>query len=91
VDEDEDAKTAAGFLSKRGCAWPNFHDGDGEVAKSLGSSGVPRTILVDSQGKIVFDSNGHAKDELRGAVAKPGHEYTSLAPPPRPNPCLAAK
>ena len=51
VDQDEEANTAAKFLAKKGYTWPNFHDGDGEIEKLVGSSGIPRTMLVDAQGK----------------------------------------
>jgi len=90
VDQDEEAKTATDFLAKKGFAWPNFHDDDGEVSKTLGSSGIPRTILIDPQGKIVYDGNG-AEDELRTAVTKLGPEYASLAPKPQAAPCSVAK
>jgi len=92
VDEDEDAKTAADFLAKRGYDWANFHDADGEVDKGLGLSGIiPRTTLIDVAGKIVFDSRNHTTDEIRGAVARLGPEYATLAPAPEPSPCLAPK
>lgn len=36
VDQDEEANTAAEFLAKKGYAWRNFHDGDGEIEKLVG-------------------------------------------------------
>lgn len=89
VDQDEEAKTATDFLAKKGFTWPNFHD-DGEISKSLGSSGIPRTILIDPQGRIVYDGMG-AEDELRTAVVKLGPEYASLAPKPQQAPCSVSK
>ncbi len=57
VDQDEEANTAAEFLAKKGYAWHNFHDGDGEIERLVGSSGIPRTMLVDGHGKIVYDAS----------------------------------
>jgi hypothetical protein len=75
VDQDEEAKTAAEFLAKKGYAWRNFHDGDGEIEKLVGRSGIPRTMLVDAQGKIAYDAEGMDEDELRKEIAKLGQEY----------------
>jgi thiol-disulfide isomerase/thioredoxin len=91
IDQDEEGKTAADFLVKNEYDWANFHDDDGEVDKSLGSSSIPRTILIDPQGKIIFDRMLYAEGELRDAVAKLGPEYASVALTPQPNPCLAPK
>lgn len=91
VDQDEDAKTAVDFLSRKGYTWQNFHDEDGSVAKALGSSAIPRTMLIDSQGKIIFDSAGDSEFELRAAIAKLGPEYASVVAKPQPAPCISQK
>jgi thiol-disulfide isomerase/thioredoxin len=91
VDQDEEANTAAEFLAKKGYAWRNFHDGDGEIEKLVGRSGIPRTMLVDAQGKIAYDVEGMDEDELRKEIAKLGQEYTALLPKPKQTPCVASK
>lgn len=91
VDRDQDAATATGFMKKKGYDWPNFHDGDGEVEKLMGSSGIPRIVLVDSNGTIVFDTTGSDEDKLRAHLAKLGPDYLNLAPKPKPAPCVASK
>jgi thiol-disulfide isomerase/thioredoxin len=91
VDQDEEANTAADFLAKKGYAWPNFHDGDGEIEKLVGRSGIPRTMLVDAQGKIAYDAEGMEEDELRKEIAKLGTEYAPLLPKPKQIPCVASK
>jgi thiol-disulfide isomerase/thioredoxin len=90
VDQDEEAKTAADFLAKKSFTWPNFHD-DGEISKDLGDSAVPRTLLIDEQGKVAYDASGGSEDDLRAAVAKLGPEYASLAPKPQQVPCGVSK
>jgi thiol-disulfide isomerase/thioredoxin len=91
VDKDEEALTATAFLSKKGYNWTDFHDGDGEVEKLAGESAIPRTILIDAQGKITYDAIGTDEDQLRTAIAKLGPEYAALAPKPKPAPCAACK
>jgi thiol-disulfide isomerase/thioredoxin len=89
VDRDEEAKTATDFLSKKGYIWPNFHD-DGDIEKLMGSSGIPRMVLIDAQGKIVYDRTGSNETELRTEIAKLGSEYASLRPKPKQAPCAAS-
>ncbi len=91
VDQDEEPNTATDLLAKNGYKWLNFHDGDGSVSKALISSGIPRTILIDAQGKVVLDRMGVGDDELRAAIAKLGPEYASIAPKPKAVPCVAQK
>lgn len=90
IDQDEEAGTASAFLSKNGYTWPNFHD-DGDANVILRSSGIPRTILVDREGKVVFDEMSSNESELRSAIAKLGPQYASLAPKPQPPACVASK
>jgi len=89
IDQDEEAKTATDFLAKKGYTWPNFHDA-GEVEKLLGSSGIPRTLLIDAQGKVVYDGIGMDVDALRTQVAKLGPDFASLAPK-KDAPCPASE
>ncbi len=89
IDRDEEAAKATDFLAKNGYTWPNFHDG-GEIEKLVGSSGIPRTLLIDSQGKVVYDANGISEDSLRTQLAKLGPEYASLAPK-KDVPCPASE
>jgi len=92
IDQDEDAAKAADFLAKHGYDWPNFHDGDGEIAKLMGSSPLPRVVLVDGNGRIAFDGNGSSEDRLRSHLAELSPEFRDLAPKPQqPPPCVAAK
>jgi thiol-disulfide isomerase/thioredoxin/outer membrane lipoprotein-sorting protein len=91
VDQDEEANTATEFLAKKGYTWPDFHDGDAEIEKLVGSSGIPRTMLIDAQGKIIYDASGMDEDALRTEIAKLGPEYAALAPKPKHVPCVASE
>jgi hypothetical protein len=90
VDQDEEANTATEFLAKKGYNWPDFHDGDGEIERLVGSFGIPRTMLIDAQGKIIYDASG-IDDALRTEITKLGPEYAALAPKPKQVPCVASK
>lgn len=76
VNQDEDENTANDFLAKKNYAWPNFHH-DGGIWNELGMSGIPRTLLIDAQGKIVYDASGGPESDLRSAIAKLDPEYTA--------------
>jgi thiol-disulfide isomerase/thioredoxin/outer membrane lipoprotein-sorting protein len=91
VDQDQEATKASDFLSKKGYDWPNFHDGDGEIEKLMGSGGIPRTVLVDAKGQIVYDGTGMDENHLRTHLAQLGPEFRDLTPKPQPAPCVAAK
>ena len=49
----------------------------------------PRTILIDSQGKIAYDALGSIAGELRAEIAKLGPDYEFLLPKPKQAPCVA--
>jgi thiol-disulfide isomerase/thioredoxin len=89
VDQDEEPDTADKFLAKKGYTWPNFHDGDGQIEKLVGAFGIPRTMLVDAQGKITYDGSGVDEEQLRTAIVKLGQEYAVLSP--KQAPCAVSK
>lgn len=90
IDRGDEANVARDFLKGKGYDWQNFHD-EGDATTALGEYAVPRTLIIDKQGKIVFDKIGSATDEqLRKELAKLDPEYSSLAPKQNVN-CEAAK
>ncbi|HUY95267.1 MAG TPA: redoxin family protein [Terracidiphilus sp.] len=82
IDQDEDAAKATAFLAKHGYDWPNFHDGDQTVAKLMGNSPLPRVVLVDAKGQIVYDTIIQNESRLRMHLAKLGPEFRDFAPKP---------
>lgn len=89
VDQDQEASKAVDFLAKNGYEWPNFHDGDGEIEKLMGSGGIPRTVLVDASGQIVYDGTGMDEKRLRTRLAQLGPEFRDLTP--KAPPCVDSK
>ena len=90
VDQDEDAAKATQFLAEKGYAWRNFHDGDGSIQQQVGPHGIPRMILIDAAGQVVYDGAGDDEARLRTHVAALGPEFRSVAPRQQ-QPCVASK
>lgn len=92
IDQDEDAAKATAFLEKNGYSWTNFHDGDGEIQNLMGSSPIPRTVLVDAKGQIVYDTTAGDENHLRSHLAQLGPEFHDLAPRAvQAPPCVVSK
>jgi cytochrome c biogenesis protein CcmG, thiol:disulfide interchange protein DsbE len=90
IDQDEEAQTATALLKKKGYDWTNVHD-NGDIIKALGGMGaIPRTILVNQDGKVLYDRVSIVDtnlQDLRKTIAGLGPEFASLASKPEPNPC----
>jgi len=80
IDENEEAEQqdAVELLRRHGFTWQNLHD-NGTTAKAFGENGIPLTILIDKNGKIVFYEVGIRMPELRAAIAKLGTPFADLA------------
>ena len=74
IDQADDASVAQRYLKKLHYPWQNFHD-PGDVNESLGVGPVPRTIIIDSSGVIVFDKVSPTPQDLHAAIGKLGPEY----------------
>ncbi len=79
IDSDKDSQLAEKFLAREHIALPNYHDLDGSYGKAFHREGIPLGVLVDSSGTIVFDKSGYGIADLRGAIAKLGPEFSSVA------------
>jgi thiol-disulfide isomerase/thioredoxin len=88
VDEDREESRATKFLAAHNYTWPNTHD-DGSIEHAFNDPGLPRFVLIDAQGKIVFYGSDEDDYGLRMAVAALGPQYESLAPAPKPEKACA--
>lgn len=77
IDQNDIAKDAQAYIEKMHYPWRNFHD-DGEIDKVFGTEGVPRTILIDAKGEVVFDKVTPTKQQLHAAIAKLGPRYAAV-------------
>jgi len=62
IDREEDADTVTAFLAKHGFTFPVALDPEATAFKQFADEGVPRTYLIDRDGKILFQTLGFAKD-----------------------------
>jgi thiol-disulfide isomerase/thioredoxin len=79
VDQDHRAEDATAYLERHRYGWKNYHDSDGSAAKAFNGGGIPFTVLIDSTGKVVYESVGSDEVGLRKAIAALGPEFASLA------------
>jgi len=76
IDQSDIAKDAQKYIEKMHYPWQNFHD-DGEVERVFGDKPIPRTILIDAKGEIVFDKVSPTKQQLHAAIARLGPRYAA--------------
>jgi peroxiredoxin len=71
ISLDESESALKGFISKRGMKWPQYFDGqawESKMAAKYGVTGIPMTLLIGRDGKIVArDLRG---DELEAELKK---------------------
>lgn len=78
-DSRPDAKA---FMDAFGMTYPNIREGDGEIARSYGMTGVPETFFISAQGDIVAHAIGEidAVQLERGIAAARFGKPTPLSP-----------
>ncbi len=81
VDQDVAAEFATEYLARHEYSWTNYHDVDWGVAKAFKAEGIPLTVLIDGQGKIVYYDFGGDEAAVRKAIAALGPEFASIAAP----------
>jgi thiol-disulfide isomerase/thioredoxin/outer membrane lipoprotein-sorting protein len=78
VDQDV-PENAVEYLARHNYSWTNYHDFDNSVGRAFKTDGIPLTILVDAQGKIVYYDFGGDEAAVRKAIAALGPEFVSIA------------
>ncbi|RBY92491.1 TlpA family protein disulfide reductase [Blastococcus sp. TF02-8] len=53
IDTQDDPEAAAAFLSDLGIGYPHAVDAEAELLRELGVRGLPVTLAVDEQGRVV--------------------------------------
>jgi thiol-disulfide isomerase/thioredoxin len=81
VDQDATPEDATNYLARHNYGWTNYHDSGRAVEKALHGNGIPLTVLIDAQGKIVYYDFGGDEAALRKAITALGPQFTSVAPP----------
>jgi thiol-disulfide isomerase/thioredoxin/outer membrane lipoprotein-sorting protein len=68
-DQDSEPENATEYLARHHYTWSNFHDTGYKVGTAFKNSGIPLTILIDAEGKIVYYDFGGDEPALRKAIA----------------------
>jgi len=64
VDTKDGATAAAKFIERHGLNDPNVSDPSGEVARALGSRGLPTTYIFDATGRLKATVTGAITEQL---------------------------
>ncbi len=73
VDVLDSRSRATRFLAAHDATYPQVFDDRGRFARSLGFVGVPNTLVVDADGRVVYRRAGELSDaQLREALSRVG-------------------
>ena len=68
IDTQDDPEAAAAFLSDLGIGYPHAVDSDAELLRELGVRGLPVTLAVDEEGRVVDRRVGQLTPEQLQAL-----------------------
>ena len=54
IDTQDDSRSADGFIREYGLTYPQLHDGSGDYADDLKTTGVPENFLIDPDGNVAL-------------------------------------
>jgi len=54
IDTQDDSKSASDFIHEFKLTYPQLHDGSGDYADELKTTGVPENFLIDPDGKVAL-------------------------------------
>jgi len=73
IDIADRRESALAFLATTGVTFPQVFDEDGEYRAALGVPGVPITLVLDRNGRIVYRRVGEiSSEQLQTALNKVG-------------------
>ncbi|HEY3989817.1 MAG TPA: TlpA disulfide reductase family protein [Acidobacteriaceae bacterium] len=79
IDEDEKAESAARYFSAHAYTWRDLHD-DGSLLRRFEVPSIPTLVLIDAQGKTVFNGNpDRDHDALYAAIRKAAPQFSDAA------------
>ena len=59
IDDSRAAGMVKGYTKSQGWSWPTYLDQNSDLKRSLNFQNVPFTIIVDQEGKIVYQHTGY--------------------------------
>ena len=66
--DNEPAETARRFVAQQGYTFPTLVDAKDTAWKLFNIEGVPTTIVIDGEGKVVYYALGHNAEKLRDVL-----------------------
>jgi thiol-disulfide isomerase/thioredoxin len=81
VDQDSVPDNATEYLARHHYTWTNYHDTGAKISRAFKGDGIPLTVLIDGQGKIVYYEWGGGEISLRKAIASLEARASSTTPP----------
>jgi cytochrome c biogenesis protein CcmG, thiol:disulfide interchange protein DsbE len=64
IDSNDLSPDARAFIERYGVEYPQLHDGDGDLAKDFGTTGVPESYLFDPEGKLQVPWRGPVDERI---------------------------
>ena len=81
IDTKDEPNSGEDFLAAFGVTYPQLKDTDGELLASLHAAGLPVTVVLDRDGRIVWRKSGRLREEdLRAALAAALRKGTGASP-----------
>ena len=79
VDENQNPDDGTLYFARHHYGWTNYHDPDKQLQAAFKGEGIPMTVLLDGQGKVVYSNIGGDETELRKAIASLGSGLASIS------------
>ncbi len=64
IDTQDSRDSAEEFIDEFNITYPHLHDGSGDYAEDLKTTGVPENFLIDPDGKVAVAIRGQVTPEL---------------------------
>lgn len=64
IDTQDDRTSAQEFIDEYGLTYPQLHDGSGDYAEELKTTGVPENYLIDPDGIVAVPIRGPVNAEM---------------------------
>jgi thiol-disulfide isomerase/thioredoxin len=79
VTDDPDRSAAQSLVDELGLRFPMLYDKDSELRRTVAGTGIPRTLLIDRDGRVAYSYLGKPLDEA--ALAELVHQHLGLPLP----------
>ena len=64
IDTQDNSDDALAFVDEFGLTYDQLHDGSGDYADEIGTTGVPESVLIDPDGNVVYHVPGAVTEEI---------------------------